>query len=189
MLPNPVTSHNNLDEILGIVLLKDLFPLEDTQDFNLNKYLRQPVYVNENYFAYKVLELFKKEKNHYGIVIDEYGNTVGMITMDDVLDALVGDMMNDDEFDYRITVRDENSWLADGQVPIVEFLKYFDLSYEFDNKDNYTTIVGFFLRDHHTVAEIGQKVTIEDLELEIIDKDGQRVDKILITRKNPEIIV
>ncbi|MBU8881717.1 hemolysin family protein [Kaistella sp. DKR-2] len=178
----PVTKANNLDDIIGIVLLKDLFPIDDPKNFSLSKHLKQPVFLNENYYAYKVLELFKRQKNHYGIVIDEYGNTVGMVTMDDVLDALVGDTVNDDYFDYRISVRDENSWLADGQVPIVEFIKYFKLNYEFENKDNYTTIVGFFLNENHRVAQVGDKVTVEDLELEIIDKDGQRVDKILITK-------
>lgn len=178
----PVTKANNLDDIIGIVLLKDLFPIDDPKNFSLSKYLKQPVFLNENYYAYKVLELFKRQKNHYGIVIDEYGNTVGMVTMDDVLDALVGDTVNEDYFDYRISVRDENSWLADGQVPIVEFIKYFKLNYEFENKDNYTTIVGFFLNENHRVAQVGDKVTVEDLELEIIDKDGQRVDKILITK-------
>lgn len=178
----PVTKANNLDDIIGIVLLKDLFPIDDPKNFSLSKHLKQPVFLNENYYAYKVLELFKRQKNHYGIVIDEYGNTVGMVTMDDVLDALVGDTVNDDYFDYRISVRDENSWLADGQVPIVEFIKYFKLNYEFENKDNYTTIVGFFLNENHRVAQVGDKVTVEDLKLEIIDKDGQRVDKILITK-------
>src|SRR5690606_34732246 len=134
---------NNLDDIIGIVLLKDLFPIDDPKNFSLSKHLKQPVFLNENYYAYKVLELFKRQKNHYEIVIDEYGNTVGMVTMDDVIDALVGDTVNEDYFDYRISVRDENSWLADGQVPIVEFIKYFKLNYEFENKDNYTTIVGF----------------------------------------------
>ncbi|MGZ5284791.1 MAG: hemolysin family protein [Kaistella sp.] len=178
----PVTKGNNLDDILGIVMLKDLFPIENTEDFDLNKYIKQPVFLNENYYAYKVLELFKKQKNHYGIVIDEYGNTVGMVTLDDLLDALVGDTNTEDNFDYRISERNENSWLADGQVPIVEFLKYFDLDFEFDNRDNYTTLVGFFLNEHHGVTQVGDKIRIKDLELEIIDKDGQRVDKILITR-------
>lgn len=178
----PVTQGNNLDNIIGIVLLKDLFPIENPDSFDLTKYLKQPVFLNENYYAYKVLELFKKQKNHYGIVIDEYGNTVGMVTLDDLLDALVGDTTTEDNFDYRITVRSENSWLADGQVPIVEFLKYFDLDYEFENKDNYTTLVGFFLNAHHGITQVGDTVKIADLELEIIDKDGQRVDKILITR-------
>ncbi|MGZ5197222.1 MAG: hemolysin family protein [Kaistella sp.] len=178
----PVTKGNNLDDILGIVMLKDLFPIENTEDFDLNKYIKQPVFLNENYYAYKVLELFKKQKNHYGIVIDEYGNTVGMVTLDDLLDALVGDTNTEDNFDYRISERNENSWLADGQVPIVEFLKYFDLDFEFDNRDNYTTLVGFFLNEHHGVTQVGDKIKIKNLELEIIDKDGQRVDKILITR-------
>lgn len=178
----PVTRGNNLDDILGIVLLKDLFPIDNPETFSLEKYLKQPVYLNENYYAYKVLELFRKQKNHYGIVIDEYGNTVGIVTLDDVLDALVGDTVTEDYFDYRITERDQNSWLADGQFPIVEFLKYFDLDYEFDNRDHYTTMVGLFLNENGGTANVGDKIRIEDLELEIIDKDGQRVDKILITR-------
>lgn len=177
----PVTSGHSLDYITGIVLMKDLFPIEDPESFELKNHLRQPIYLNENFYAYKVLEIFKKEQNHYGIVIDEYGNTVGMVTMHDVLDALVGDTSTDENFDYRIVQRSENSWLADAQFPIVEFIKYFDLEYEFDNKDNYTTLVGFFLNERGS-TEVGDKVKIEDLELEIIDKDRQRVDKILITR-------
>lgn len=177
----PVTSGHSLDYITGIVLMKDLFPIENPESFELKNHLRQPIYLNENFYAYKVLEIFKKEQNHYGIVIDEYGNTVGMVTMHDVLDALVGDTSTDENFDYRIIQRSENSWLADAQFPIVEFIKYFDLEYEFDNKDNYTTLVGFFLNERGS-TEVGDKVKIEDLELEIIDKDRQRVDKILITR-------
>lgn len=179
----PVTDGNNLDHIIGIVSMKDLFPITDPENFNLKNHLKQPVFLNENYYAYKVLEIFKKEKNHYGIVIDEYGNTVGIVTMHDVLDALVGNTATSDNFDYRITQRSEHSWLADAQFPIVEFIKYFDLDYEFDNKDNYTTLVGFFLNAHHGSTEVGDTITIEDLELEIIDKDRQRVDKILITRR------
>lgn len=178
----PVTMGNNLDDILGIVMLKDIFPIDNASDFDLKKHLRQPVFLNENYFAYKVLEIFKKEKNHYGIVIDEYGNTVGIVTMHDVLDALVGNTATNDNFDYRIIQRNENSWLADAQFPIVEFIKYFQLDYEFENKDNYTTLVGFFLNAHNGSTEVGDKIQIEDLELEIIDKDRQRVDKILISR-------
>ncbi|MDQ0476390.1 hemolysin family protein [Chryseobacterium sp. MDT2-18] len=181
----PVTEGNNLDNIIGIVLMKDLFPIEDPLHFDLRKHVRQPIFLNENYYAYKVLEIFKKEKNHYGIVIDEYGNTVGIVTMHDVLDALVGDTTTNENFDYRITQRSENSWLADAQFPIIEFLKYFDLDYEFENKENYTTLVGFFLNQHNGSTEVGDKIRIEDLELEIIDKDRQRVDKILITRTTP----
>lgn len=178
----PVTRGNDIDDIIGIVLLRDLFPIDNPETFSLEQYLKQPVFLNENYYAYKVLEIFRKEQNHYGIVIDEYGNTVGMVTLGDVLDALVGDTVTSDNFDYRITERDENSWLADGQFPIVEFLKYFDLEFEFENRDNYTTLVGLFLNANSGTANVGDRIRIEDLELEIIDKDGQRVDKIMITR-------
>ncbi len=180
----PVTRDNDIDDIIGIVLLRDLFPIDDPETFSLQQYLKQPVFLNENYYAYKVLEIFRKEQNHYGIVIDEYGNTVGMVTLGDVLDALVGDTVTSDNFDYRITARDEKSWLADGQYPIVEFLKFFDLDFEFDNRDNYTTMVGLFLNANNGTANVGDRIRIEDLELEIIDKDGQRVDKIMITRVN-----
>ena len=178
----PVTTGNNLDDISGIVMLKDIFPIDDPDNFDLKNYLRQPVFLNENYYAYKVLEIFKKEKNHYGIVIDEYGNTVGILTMHDVLDALVGNTATNENFDYRIIQQNDSTWLADAQFPIVEFIKYFDLDYEFENKDNYTTLVGFFLYAHKGATKVGDKITIEDLELEIIDKDRQRVNKILISR-------
>ena len=178
----PVRNGHNSDDVLGIILMKDLFPLEDREHFDIKTYMRQPVFLNENYLAYKVLELFKKEKNHYGIIIDEYGNTVGMVTLADVTDALVGDTTTFDYFDYRITERDENSWLADGQFPIVEFTKYFDLEFEVANKDNYTTLVGLFINELNRIPQVGDQITIENLTLEIVDKDGQRVDKILITK-------
>src|SRR5690606_16651663 len=149
--------------------------------FSRQAYIRQPVFVNENCYAYKVLEQFKTEKKHYGIVIDEYGNTVGMVTMHDVLDALVGPVSDEDAFDYRITETGEHQWLADGQVPIVEFLKFFDLDYDFENANNYTTLVGFFLDEYGGTTEVGQKVTIDNLELEITEKEAQRVNKIKIT--------
>ncbi len=178
----PVTNGSNLDDIVGIVRIKDLFPISEPENFDLKRYITQPLFLNENYYAYKVLEIFKKEKNHYGIVIDEYGNTVGILTMHDVLDALVGNTATRDNFDYRIEKQSENTWIADAQFPIVDFLKYFQLEYEFENKDNYTTLVGFFLSEVGSSTEVGKKIKIEDLELEILSKDRQRVDKIRITR-------
>lgn len=180
----PVTKGNNLDDIIGIVLLKDIFPIDNPLQFDLKKLLRKPVYLNENYYAYKVLEIFKKEKNHNGIIIDEYGNTLGIATMHDVLDALIGNTATNENFDYRIIQKSETSWIADAQFPIVEFLKYFQLDYEFENNDHYTTIVGFFLNERGGSTEIGEKIKIEDLNLEIIEKDKQRVDKILISRES-----
>src|SRR5690606_10973672 len=93
----PVSKNDNLDDIIGIVLLKDLFAPTSDKNFNIQKYIKNPIYFNESTYAYRVLELFKKEKMHYGIVVDEYGTTAGIVTMDDMLDALVGDATENDQ--------------------------------------------------------------------------------------------
>jgi putative hemolysin len=105
----PVCKNNDLDEMLGIVLLKDLFFPMDEKEFNIVDFVKEPVYFNESTYAYKVLELFKREKMHYGIVVDEYGSVEGIITMDDVVDALVGDATEMDQDEYQIIQREDGS--------------------------------------------------------------------------------
>lgn len=179
----PVSSTNDLDDIIGIALLKDLFTPSTNKDFSIKEIVKEPIYFNENTYAYNVLESFKKEKMHYGIVVDEYGTTQGIVTMDDVVDALVGDATEIDQEEYQITQRDENSWLVDGQYAIIDFVKYFDIELKEDYQSKYTTVAGLIIYNYNTLPQIGQKVTIDNYELEVIDKDGQRIDKIMITKK------
>lgn len=178
----PVVKNNNLDNILGIVLLKDLFYPTTDEAFDITSYIKKPVYLNEETSAFKVLELFKVEKIHYGIVIDEYGTTIGIVTMDDVLDALIGDATEIDQDEYQILQRNENSWLVDGQYPIVPFLRYFDLNVDEFYQGKFSTVAGLVMNRSIRIPEIGDKIIIADLELEVIDKDGQRIDKIMISR-------
>lgn len=180
----PVSKTDNLDDILGIVLLKDLFTPSNDKKFNIKDFIKQPIYFNESVLAYKVLEMFKKEKMHYGIVVDEYGTTQGIVTMDDVVDALVGEATENDQHEYQLTQRDENSWLVDGQYSIIEFIKYFDLDLEENYQSSYTTVAGLIIYSKSIMPEVGQKIMVGNYELEIIDKDGQRIDKILVTRKD-----
>jgi putative hemolysin len=179
----PVSSTNDLDDIIGIALLKDLFTPSTNKDFSIKEIVKEPIYFNENTYAYNVLESFKKEKMHYGIVVDEYGTTQGIVTMDDVVDALVGDATEIDQEEYQITQRDENSWLVDGQYAIIDFVKYFDIELKEDYQSKYTTVAGLIIYNYNTLPQIGQKVTIDNYELEVIDKDGQRIDKIMVTKK------
>jgi putative hemolysin len=141
-----------------------------------------PLFLNETTYTYKVLELFKKEKMHYGIVVDEYGSTVGIVTMDDVVDALVGDVTEIDQDEYQITQRNENSWLVDGQYPIIEFVRYFDLNIEEDYNSKFTTVAGLIIFTNNTLPNVGEKFIFDKYEFEIVDKDGQRIDKILVTK-------
>jgi putative hemolysin len=178
----PVTSGNSLDDTIGIVMLKDLFQAVSKQPFDIREYIRKPLYLNENVYAYKILELFKKHKMHYAIVVDEYGSTVGMVTMDDVVDALVGDVSDEDQEEYEIIQRDENSWLVDGQYSVIEFVKYFKLDMDYNANQTFTTVAGLIIYKSNKLPEVGEKIYIEDFVLEVIDKDRQRIDKVLVTR-------
>lgn len=179
----PVCEADDADNIVGIVLLKDLFTPNIEQDFHIQKYVREPLYINENMYAYKVLELFKQRRIHYGIVVDEFGVTMGIVTMDDVVDALVGDVTEMDQEEYEIVQRDDNSWLVDGQYSIIEFMKYFEMELEDDMMDQFTTVAGYIIHLSGTLPKVGDRFTIDPYEMEVMDKDGQRVDKILVTKK------
>lgn len=179
----PVCENNNLDDIIGVVLLKDLFTPTTNDNFDIKNFIKKPVFLNESSYAYKVLEIFKKERMHYGIVVDEYGSTIGMVTMDDVVDALVGDVTENDQYEFQITQRDENSWLVDGQYSIIEFLKHFDLNIDVSQQYKFATIAGLLIYTKNSLPNVGDKFQFDDYEIEIVDKDGQRIDKIMVTKK------
>jgi putative hemolysin len=182
----PVCENHNLDDIIGIALLKDLFSPNLEEDFNIRRLARPPLFFNESAYAYKVLEIFKREKMHYGIVVDEYGSTLGIVTMDDVVDALVGDVTEADQDEYQIIQRDENSWLVDGQYGFIEFKKYFDLYVDEDVQSKFTTVAGLLIHTNHTLPDVGDRFRFGNYEIEVVDKDGQRIDKVLVTLKLPQ---
>ncbi|MFN9392745.1 MAG: hemolysin family protein [Flavobacteriales bacterium] len=178
----PVCEEDDIDHVIGIVLLKDLFGSPTDESFSLRPIIREPLFLNENMYAYQVLELFRKEKMHYGIVLDEYGTTQGIITMDDVVDALVGDATEFDQDEYAMVQRDEHSWLVDGQYSVLEFFKYFDTSPNEGIQDQFATVAGLFIYLHNAIPKVGDQAVFEHLILEVVDKDGQRIDKILVRR-------
>lgn len=178
----PVCSEDDIDKVIGIVLLKDLFTPSIEKKFNLRNFIKVPLFLTESTFAYTLLEKFKTERIHYAIILDEYGSTKGIVTMDDVVDALIGDVTEQNQNEYEITPRNENSWFVDGQYSFVEFLHYFDIEMKEDINGNFVTIAGFFIKKFNNLPNIGDKLTIGSYRLEIIDKDGQRIDKILVTK-------
>lgn len=181
----PVVIDNNIDQIAGIVLLKDLFDPVIGRDLNLSEIIREPIYVNEKQSAYRLLERFKDDRIHYAIAVDEYGSTQGMVTMDDVLDALVGTATEVEQNEYQIFERDDHSWLIDGRYSYFEFAKYFDIEYDQDLADEFSTVAGLFIHFSNRLPEVGDCIQYENYQLEVIDKDGQRIDKILM-HKLPE---
>ncbi|MEA4983059.1 MAG: hemolysin family protein [Paludibacter sp.] len=178
----PVCKENDIDKIVGIVLLKDLFAASIEEDFDLKDYVKEPLYLTESTYAYKLLEKFKNERMHYGIVVDEYGSTQGIVTMDDVVDAIIGDVTEHNQDEYQITPRDENSWFVDGQYSFMEFLHFFDIEPDEEYTGDFVTIAGYFIHKLEILPDIGDTLMIDSYKLEVIDKDGQRIDKILVTK-------
>ena len=178
----PVCKNDDIDEIIGIALLKDLFMAKDDQHFSIKNFIKPAIFINESSYAYKVLEIFKKERMHYGIVVDEYGSTAGMVTMDDVVDALVGDVTENYQSEYEIVKRNENSWLVDGQYSLLEFAKFFELDIDDNVIDSYNTVAGLIISQKDQLPNVGDTITIDQIQIEVLDKDGQRIDKLLVTK-------
>src|SRR5690606_32741045 len=101
----------------------------------------------------------------------------------DFIDALVGDATEIEQEEYQITVRDENTWLVDGQYSAIEFIKYFDIELQEDFQIKFTTVAGLLIHINNTLPNLGDKFEIGNYELEVIDKDGQRIDTILVPKK------
>ncbi|WP_100077666.1 hemolysin family protein [Chryseobacterium camelliae] len=177
----PVTEHNNPDHIIGVVKLCDLFDL-DPGNFNLRSHLRKAIFISENSFVYPLMESFQKNKAHLAIVIDEYGTTKGIVTLNDILDDLVGNIPDGSDNEPDIIARSEDSWLIDGQCSIYDFRKYFNLTLDQDIEKNFVSVSGLFIHGKDTVPKTGDQMTFGNLILEIVDKDGHKIDKILATR-------
>jgi putative hemolysin len=175
---------DNLDKILGIIHVKDLFTSNLKQEnFEIKQYLKEPLFVLENNSAYEVLEKFRETKNHYGLVIDEYGSILGLISLNDILEALVGEMPAEEGGDYEITTREDGSFLIDAQIPFYEFIQEMEIPFVDPSKVKYNTLGGFALHIFHRIPRTGDKFTWREFEFEIVDMDGNRIDKILFSKR------
>jgi putative hemolysin len=169
----------NLDDIIGVVSLKDLFTNFDKGNFNLADIAKEPVYLIEQTSAYKALENFKKTRIHYAFIVDEHAVFQGIITLDDILEALVGDAADFDDDEYKLTANEDGTWLVDGQYSLHDFLTYFDMD-ELTTDYEVTTVSGFFITELGTIPKQGEKLIWNKLELEAQKMDGAKIDKVLI---------
>ncbi|MDN3676470.1 hemolysin family protein [Flavobacterium paronense] len=169
----------NMDDVEGVVLLKDLFASFEKGKFDLKLITKTPVYLIEHTSAYKALENFKKSKVHYAFVTDEYGVFQGIITLNDILEALVGDASDFDEDEYQLIAREDGTWLVDGLYSLHDFLTYFDMD-DLTNDYEVTTVSGLIMTEMGKIPITGEKLIWNKLELEIIDMDGVKIDKVLV---------
>lgn len=174
---------DNLDEVTGIVLLKDLFSGLENKNFNLNKIKQDPVYIIEHTSAYKALENFKKTKVHQALIVDEHGVFQGIITLNDILEALVGDASDFYEDEFKIITKEDGSWLVDGHYSLHDFLTYFDMD-DLIGDYEVTTLSGLIVTELGNIPKEGDTLIWNKLQFEVLDMDGVKIDKILIKPLN-----
>ena len=169
----------NYDDIVGVVNLKNIFAHFENVDFNLKSIMTDAPFIMEQTTAYKALENFKKSGIHYAFVSDEYGVFQGVITLNDILEALVGDAADFYKEDFQLVAREDGTWLVDGHYSLHDFLTYFDLD-ELTNDYEVNTVSGLIMTELSRIPKQGEKLIWQKFELEVIDMDGVKIDKVMV---------
>lgn len=170
----------SLDNLLGFISIRSIFLHRPTDSFHTQDYMKNILYVSEYTAAYRVLEQLRLMKQRQALVLDEYGDLQGLIAINDILDELISDQAYEDD-DYKIVQRDDDTWLADGQLPIFEFAKYFN-EHNLTETGSFTTLGGLILHISEHIPSLAEKIKWKGFEFEIVDMDGLRIDKILVRR-------
>ena len=170
----------SIDQIKGVVSLKDLFVADGAQ--LVSAVAKEAKYVPENNSAYQVLENFKQSKIHHCFIVNEYGSIEGLITLNDILEAIVGDIPQQEDHDYEILKRADGTFLIDAQLPFYDFLSYFDKTeFMLQGDQEFDTLAGFIIHSLEKIPSTGETLSWKTFTFEIVDMDQHRIDKILVT--------
>ena len=174
----------SLDNLLGLVRSKDLLAQSLLgQPINLRELLIPALYVPEGMPAFAMLERFRETRSQIAVVVDEYGGLLGLVTLNDMLEAIVGDLPEPDELEEaEVVPRDDGSWLVDGGLPMDEFQDLFDLrDLPDEGEQYYQTLGGFVMTFLGRIPASSDHFEWGNLRFEVMDMDGLRVDKVLVT--------
>jgi len=173
-----------LDEVMGVAVMKHLFGQSlRGAGIDLNADLEPAVYVPESLTGMQLLDEFRANGAQMVFVIDEYGELLGLVTLQDVLEAVTGEFQPRDPQDAWAVARNDGSWLLDGLIPVPELKDRLDLkSVPEEDKGRYHTLSGMLLWLLGRVPQTADRVEWEHWCLEIVDMDGKRIDKVLATR-------
>ena len=172
-----------LDNVLGIIPVTDLLVrCFNSEKLDLTVGLRQPVFVPESTRGLKVLELFKQTVTHMALVVDEYGVIQGLVTLNDVMSEIVGDVPSDDSQENpQIVQREDGSWLLDGMLSVDEFFALFNLEQlQYEERGSYQTLGGFVMTHLGRIPAVADHFEWQEMRFEVMDMDGNRVDKVLV---------
>ena len=178
-------AQDNLDNVLGVVRAKDLLDQGlSSQLMDLKEKMTPPLFVPENAPALHLLEMFKKSRPHLALVVDEYGGIQGLVTLNDILESIVGEISSQNQpAEPQAVQREDGSWLVDGMVPVDEFKEIFDLvRLPGEGSGHFQTLGGFIMMQMGRVPRPADHFEWEGLRFEVVDMDGKRIDKVLISK-------
>jgi putative hemolysin len=176
-------AQSSLDNVLGIVRAKELLTSSLTShSFDLKALVQPPLFVPKGTAVSNLVELFKEFRTGMALVLNEYGGIEGLVTLNDVLEAIVGDVPSASELTGpQVVPREDGSWLLDGMLPLDEFKEIFRIEkLPGEERDRYQTLGGFVMSQINQIPTAGWHFDWDGLRFEVIDMDGRRVDKVLI---------
>ena len=177
-------AHGDLDRSLGYINTKDLLGVDiHSPQFNLEAYIREPLFFPGNMQAVKAFEQFRETGIHHALVLDEYGGVEGFVTLYDVLESIVGDIpLDEHDKDQDVVLRSDGTWLVDGLIPIDELKEIMDVNeLPEEDKAGFQTLSGFVMNQLGSIPKTGAVFDWDHWRFEVVDMDGHRVDRVLVT--------
>ncbi|NEN23397.1 gliding motility-associated protein GldE [Cryomorpha ignava] len=174
----------SLDQVVGILYLKDLLPYSESTDLDWQTLLRAPYFVPENKKLDDLLKEFQSRKVHMAVVVDEYGGTSGIVTLEDIIEEIVGDITDEfDDEDIFYSKLDEQNYIFEGKTPLVDLYKILDISGEnFEEaKGESDTLAGFMLELSGRLLVKNEKVNFENYVLTVEAADKRRIKRVKLT--------
>lgn len=184
---------DSIDQCLGIVRGSSLLSacLADQNNVSLESLIQPPVYIAESTRALKLLEQFKQTGVHIALVTDEYGGVEGLVTLNDLMEAIVGDLPSLENPDNPTAVqREDGSWLLDGLLSIDDFRDILrdEISLPQIQTNDYHTLGGFVMHSLKHIPRVGEYFEWNDLKFEVMDMDVTRVDKVMVSKSQPKVL-
>ncbi len=176
-------ARDSLDDIIGVVYARDILSTRGQGTLPIEENIQEPLFVPRSLRAFRLLEQFQQTGTHIAVVMDEFGGMIGLVTLHDLLEQLVGELPQEEEDNPEIVQRDDNSWLLDGLLSIEEFKELFAIAdMPNEDKDHYQTLGGFITSYLGNMPKTGETFEWSDLKFEIVDMDRMRIDKVIVTK-------
>ena len=180
-----------VDHIVGVVIAKDLlnYAHMGKKSFQINEIMREAFFAPESKSIMAVFKDLKRSKNHIAVIIDEYGGTAGIVTMEDILEEIVGDIQDEhDAEEAKILEVEDNVYEVAGSITLDDFVDYFqlekNLSLQQELTDDIDTLGGLFTKLVEQMPEVGQTKQLADLKMEVLEVNNKRIDLFKVTRLN-----